>query len=543
MQNTIDGLKRIRDEADILINALETPVPEPEPSVDPTFSMQPTILAHYWQVLRAAAQSGTVANHNETKAMRYVPGGLKAGVPLFDDGSFAVANVGEFAGWDLLRTREHRHASVNYGARDFVYLKLNRPAEVGVVWQGDPAGIPVWLHSWTRNGTLGTRAVFRKVLPAGENWLGTNEGRNVQMYSVIMREADGKLWTQPVDPLGRDVPPVGSVVPRDHWLHRRHFAKGPDGNMYPTWHEQIDSVFWVRYSHEHGSDPANFAAHKGGWFMRDGQRVPWDVSPLWRYSDPDTSPANSLSFFKVLTFDHVNPHDGRTYSHMFLVSKGSSDITRLQKKTQTWDHYVADRETKEIVAALHHQAGFGRVRVNDSAGRFFDPSPETYPDNLNERGIKNIPLQSNFGYESWQASYGAALPIRSLLAVVTHDPMARLTETKDAAGRYLASATTAPTSPGALRWFNSQNIPTNPFTIDASIRSGEFYADRLGMEAFSEPGPDRLWQYVRPGVKISVIDNVDLKKFIVLNPWTADYVISDFMFINRQLEGGFTAPN
>lgn len=44
-------------------------------------------------------------------------------------------------------------------------------------------------------------------------------------------------------------------------MHDRHVAQGPDGNMYPTWHPQVDPEYRCYFTHDHGDDPRTSIAN------------------------------------------------------------------------------------------------------------------------------------------------------------------------------------------------------------------------------------------------------------------------------------------
>ena len=511
--------------------AAPTPVSLAPSHEDPSLGLAPTLLAEYWQVNRISG-----FDHPETSGMRYLPGQFASGLPLFEDGSHVVADPGSYAGWDVLRTREHRHATVNYGARDFVRLQLNRAATVAVLWHGSATSLPAWLEDWQRGGdvTIGTstRATFTKVLQAGEHWLGTGEGRNVQMYSVLLAEADGSPWTQPSDPLGRDLPTPNTTIPRDHWLHERHFAQGPDGNAYPTWHEQIDRVFWVYYAHDHGSDPANFAAFP-------------EVQPIWGYSDPSVD----FSTLKLWTFD-IAATDGRVYSWMVTTALGSSLDERVCKRHHTFDIAIADRDSGELIARLHHMADYGYAQVADSQGRHHRLKPDACPEQYTlsgTNGRRTLTLADNPGYSSWQPSTGAAFPLIGNMIPVTDDPMTRCTHDQHD-GIYTCNDLVQTNDKGVFRWFNNAGIETQGFGFDSTSGDwGEFCTDRYGRHRVSCDTVGALIQYVKPGVHFV---HHTRGKWLVNNPWSADYVNSTdwlggdiIIRFNRNLEGAVVSPN
>lgn len=45
------------------------------------------------------------------------------------------------------------------------------------------------------------------------------------------------------------------------WVHDRFVTEGPDGNIYPTWHPQVDPEYGCYFTHEHGDDPTTSIAN------------------------------------------------------------------------------------------------------------------------------------------------------------------------------------------------------------------------------------------------------------------------------------------
>lgn len=73
-------------------------------------------------------------------------------------------------------------------------------------------------------------------------------------YHLLLAEKGGKPSAQPDLPTGiSERPQTNQSCPT--WLHDSWLAQAADGNMYKTWHPQIDPVYWCYYRHEHGSDP------------------------------------------------------------------------------------------------------------------------------------------------------------------------------------------------------------------------------------------------------------------------------------------------
>jgi len=60
-------------------------------------------------------------------------------------------------------------------------------------------------------------------------------------------------------PPGQTTPVAGQACP--DWVHNRHTVRGPDGELYPTWHPQVDPDFRCYFDHDHGDDPRTSLAN------------------------------------------------------------------------------------------------------------------------------------------------------------------------------------------------------------------------------------------------------------------------------------------
>lgn len=63
----------------------------------------------------------------------------------------------------------------------------------------------------------------------------------------------------PEVPPGQPTPVVGQACP--DWVHNRHVVKGPDGELYATWHPPVDPDYKCYFDHEHGDDPRTSQAN------------------------------------------------------------------------------------------------------------------------------------------------------------------------------------------------------------------------------------------------------------------------------------------
>jgi len=63
----------------------------------------------------------------------------------------------------------------------------------------------------------------------------------------------------PAVPPGQPTPVAGQPCP--DWVHNRYTVRGPDGELYPTWHPQVDPEFGCYFDHDHGDDPRTSLAN------------------------------------------------------------------------------------------------------------------------------------------------------------------------------------------------------------------------------------------------------------------------------------------
>jgi hypothetical protein len=507
---------RVRDVSEAtftVANGTSAVVPPAAPapgSPDPSASLR--LLSGYWQIERIGGELG---NHQQVRDMRYHPWGFKGGANLFFSGdAFIVDDPGPYSGWDYLATRHSLHANVNYPPSDFVFLRLSRDATVAVVWYGSPSDLPSWLRSWQRGADVRvngqTRATFRTSLAAGEHYLGTVEGRRIQMYSVLLAEADGTASPLPYWPseYGERLAP-GSVIPRDHILHNIHFAQGPDGRTYPSWHEQIHESYWVYFEHDHGSNPA--------WFAGSAH-----VQPVWAYSDASIG-ANYFFGFKVLVLD-VMADDGRELSLMFTAHLDSLTERRLCERFHTLDLAVADKRTGELLMRTHMLADTGYpVDGGDLTTRIKPAACPEVASLTGTNGRRNINALAKGAYESWQydLAHARALPFIGAVTLLQEVPLTVIGGERDRDGFYTAERLIYEPTPqmGASRHLQFSGAR---FGIDARSGAwGTFCTDRYARARVDCGTQGALVQYVKPGLHFTIRNDND--RYGVQDPWTGLY--------------------
>lgn len=190
----------------------------------------------------------------------YRPRGFSAGLDIDpDEGeTYLVTSAGRYDGWDVfVPDREWS----NVTSSQYINISLTRPTRVAVVWVSRWDPFPNWLNTWALSGTVGidneVANVYETTLGYGEHWIpgpsaDSDYSRN---YLLLFAESDSTPTTAPPVPAGEDTPQPNELCPV--WVHDDLYqVEGPDGDMYGSWHPQIDPTYWCHFGHEHGSNPA-----------------------------------------------------------------------------------------------------------------------------------------------------------------------------------------------------------------------------------------------------------------------------------------------
>ena len=190
----------------------------------------------------------------------YMPRQFSAGVDidLDDDDVYLITSAGRYDGWDVfIPEREWSNSS----GTEYINLSLTRPTRVAVVWISHWDPLPGWLNNWTLSGTVGVdnevANVYERTLGYGEFWLPgpSADGDYSRNYIVLFAESDSTATAAPPVPGGNATPQANELCPV--WVHDDLYqVEGPDGEMYGSWHPQIDPTYWCHFGHEHGSNPA-----------------------------------------------------------------------------------------------------------------------------------------------------------------------------------------------------------------------------------------------------------------------------------------------
>jgi hypothetical protein len=430
-----------------------------------------------------------------------------------------VDDPGAYRGWDILSPPTHWGFDDNPRDDDWLQFTLTRPARVAVVWQ-DGGSLPSWLKSgWSEGSGVnvdGTNArVFLREYPAGVVELGTVEGSSGvyrTMYTVLLAEADGTPTATPPIPAGRTYPVPGEPCPS--WVHDLYKVEGPDGNMYNSWHPQMDSWYWCSFGHEHGSNPA---------LIPGAPKVPYE------YLSTKHGKAEPSAGFKEFIFKDLSGD----YWVRMVVHAGTNGQGRVCAQFHTVVNQVYDLDGNQLMD-VSLMADFGRA-VNADTGAALSPTncsaslPSLDTDRVR---MINMPGDDHH-YEQWDAfddsESTANLGFSQFqLGVDMRNPMTECSsDTCNAVQRIERFDMGGVFDNGAERtievgrWDGGMDI--NP---SGALATGEFWTDPMAMREVSSGAANAVRQFIdnqaalvdlqKDGDDYSVICNT-------LDPWSMYY--------------------
>lgn len=500
----------------LLLLAACAPRQAPVPSTDsPTSQVQvavagkpqPTLLGAYWIEVRLDRNT----SQTSVTRMRYTPRQFDKGLNLDTEEPWVVDDPGNYRGWDALILQNTGTYASYYG--DLLFLRLNRPAKLGVIWYANPDDRPSWMAGWERGSEVKvagkTFPVFHKTFRVGDHWLGGMQAARGRVYTVLFAEADGTPSKAPSVPPGLEVPKPNTACPA--WVHDQYIAEGPDGKIYRTWHPQVDPIYWCYFGHEHGSDPRQFVA-------LDKIR-----KPAFRYVSEKAKADEPHEGFKIFVHDQPDGIQVMSQFHM-----GSGGRARLCVRFHEYNIWFADKKTGELLAELHWMADTG-ASVNPTAEKRYKPAD--CPNNLDIKPFiaRRIPQFDTPGYESWQLEFPTNLGFIGQRVYVTDNPRTVCSNERDSSGnptcntliqdnRGYAGGPSAPF--GENRWFTIPESVGFGFDATKAMATEVFYTDPFGKELRKADDPDAIRQYIKPGFKFF---DGQPKRFIPHDMWWVEY--------------------
>jgi len=434
-----------------------------------------------------------------------------------------------YAGWDRLSLPGQ---FVNDGINttmsnaDWLTLMLNRPATLAIVWRGvlDP---PAWLRSWSQAENVAidghTYPTYRKTFPTGTVTLGgvndPGDTTSQPTYLVLFAEADGTPSPAPAVPDGKETPQPNQPCPQ--WVHDQYVTTGPDGKLYPTWHPQIDPVYWCYFQHDHGSDPSLVTAN---------------YKPAYGYTAATAGESEPHAGFKTYVLDD-------RVGHWWIITHhfGTGSIRRACVRFHTVDTAVVDKTSHELLADLHLMGDFGKSVVNKTGEAL---TPTTCPDQAatadaeGSTGARMIPVatRDSVGYEPWRLdASGNILGFNA--AGLTFNTPAGLTICNDVT----CDQPVATGTPGVFRFLSFDT----GFGVTAVGNTNTFYTADHGKTRVNREQAGAAQQYIKPGLDISAPRSSDTEEFYPTEPWRMMYLCSveTPASSNMNLEGALSSPN
>ena len=518
-----------------------------------------TLVARYWQVTEYYDSEGDHVEFIDPDRMMYLPRGAANGIDVelhadvHEWNTDIIDDVGVYAGWDLLIT-DPNWPHYQMTRDDFLFLELNRAATVAVAWRDDgPA--PGWLGSWTLANTITVDGdnvvVYEKVLPAGEHWLGSPEGTESDtkdVYFVMLAEADGSAPSAPATPEGQAVPTPNTTCP--DWVHDQYTTLGPDGSTQPTWHPQIDPVYWCYFHHEHGSDPMLIpGAPRVGYMYVSDNLVEHEGA----------APEAPVEGFKEFIFHHPD----EPYWIRYIVHASTSEPRRVCARFHTMYVEVYDEYGNQMYSS-GFKTDFGHAESTDTGEQITDPCAEG-PDQQKRR-IRTDTAFDNFNYENWSASPGTdatqllgtdfrfRFDVRNPMSACTDISCADIVQLTNPTPTEAESYGGAPG--GSYARHSSTRRTLNPtdfvFSHQLTSQEGEFFTDPYANAVVAATAPGAVRQYIEPGFSLGIYPAIGKDHVFcqIAEPWTMEFECRHLDFgedhppvIDSNLEWALGRPN
>jgi hypothetical protein len=278
-------------------------------------------------------------------------------------------------------------------------------------------------------------------------------------------------------------PHTGEVTPDGRpvcskWVHERHMVTGADGRKYATWHPLVDPTYDCVFGHEHGSDPRAFLGFRQTGLPAFGGAA---AAAGKAGSEPHTG-------YKVFVVNN----DARGKAFMIVVHQGTDAPGRARARHHSMEVWMVRRSDRSLLAHTNVMADFGELVANCEG----------------QQGAPPMRLIPRVGCESAEEEWTAVVDVDGRLkgrpAFLVENPTTRYSPASPEAVHPNVSAVCGRHSP--FGWDSAckgdRRVLLHPqWSVRNEGPSHTFHTDAFGAGA-SGPGPGRIEQYVRRGVRI-----------------------------------------
>ncbi len=420
-----------------------------------------------------------------------------------------------FTNWDTLTV-----PNSNSTRADWLRLTLTRDAKIAILDMQKPT----WMDgSWTE-GKLSdpTFKSYQKNFKAGEIQLGASSNPQ-KPYTVLFAEADGTPSVYPGMPTNVPVGETQKPVANTNcpaWLNKLYTVKGPDDQMYDSWHPQIDPAYWCYFGVEHGSDPALVGLP--GWALGYVARKNNDQAELLEgfkgiaIRDEKTK----LGWYINIHSETGDLHRVCTQKHTVVVivtdltmpasSYPANVLARLGYKGD----FGASQSTRELAGTHPIITGTNAGACPDdqktiSAGLTTNPKDgPVFFKNIRVLANGDGKTQENNGYENWQGGLNSTLGM-SVAGWFGGNTQPRfkidIRNPSTACNDLTCINTVTNDSHGDERTFFVPELKiayTDTVRLLDENNDGEFYTDVYGKVRSTSSDPKAIKQFIKPGVTL-----------------------------------------
>lgn len=284
-------------------------------------------------------------------------------------------------------------------------------------------------------------------------------------------------------------------------VHDKYKAVGPDNQLYPTWHPQIDLANGCYFDHEHGSSPFEFSPGAGYYYQG---LTTW---PLFGYTANKSGMTEGHNGFKNYVFDMGG------YKWMITHHFGTGNPSLAAcNRFHTFDVQVRSLDTDSptnsiLYANIHIMGDFGPSVYNlNPSVRINSPN---CPENLTivSNGVRQLPVFPNpSSYEPWRIFSGANVFgfDGKGTTINTLNPVKGCFDITCESNSQMYSIGGTVTSKGTQRTI----LIYTGFGFGSGNRD-IFYTDGHGNEILNSEDPGAVQQYIKDGFTFSLPATVE----------------------------------